>query len=151
MGFLVHHKDGYGKISVEQKGLAMFVLPAFVRCLGKFLHFQQVMLSCIVKNSFDILFNIYYPPEVRTGKYRGLGVFLLQFFPLVKIFMKMIALQLHNMNIVSSKKQKIPQRQYSGHNTLVGHHAECGPMGLGQYDSLGEYCDHILPLLCFLY
>ena len=29
--------------------------------------------------------NIYYSPEVRRGKYWGLGVFLLQYFPLVKI------------------------------------------------------------------
>ena len=28
---------------------------------------------------------IYYPPEVRGRKYWGLGVFLLQYFPLVKI------------------------------------------------------------------
>ena len=28
---------------------------------------------------------IYYPPEVRRGEYLGLGVFLLQYFPLVKI------------------------------------------------------------------
>ena len=28
---------------------------------------------------------IYYPPEVRREKYWGLGVFLLQYFPLVKI------------------------------------------------------------------
>ena len=27
----------------------------------------------------------YYPPEVRRGKYWGLGVFLLEYFPLVKI------------------------------------------------------------------
>ena len=28
---------------------------------------------------------IYYPPEVRKGEYWGWGVFLLQYFPLVKI------------------------------------------------------------------
>ena len=28
---------------------------------------------------------IYYPPEVRRGEYWGWGVFLLQYFPLVKI------------------------------------------------------------------
>ena len=28
--------------------------------------------------------NIYYPPEVRRWEYWGLGVFLLQYFPLVK-------------------------------------------------------------------
>ena len=28
---------------------------------------------------------LYYPPEVRRGKYWGLGVFLLQYFPLVSI------------------------------------------------------------------
>ena len=38
---------------------------------------------------------IYYLPEVRRGEYRGLGVFLLQFFPLVKIQKKTIALYLH--------------------------------------------------------
>ena len=28
---------------------------------------------------------IYYPPEVKRGKYWGLGVFLLQYFSLVKL------------------------------------------------------------------
>ena len=28
---------------------------------------------------------VYYPPEVRKGKYWELGVFLLQYFPLAKI------------------------------------------------------------------
>ena len=23
---------------------------------------------------------------------------------------------------------------------LLGHHTDCGPMGIGQYNSLGEYC-----------
>ena len=32
--------------------------------------------------------NIYYPPEVRRGEYWGLGVFLFQYFPLVKIICK---------------------------------------------------------------
>ena len=25
--------------------------------------------------------------------------------------------------------------------TILGHHTDCGPMGLGQYNCLGEYCD----------
>ena len=29
---------------------------------------------------------------------------------------------------------------YSGHKTPLGHHTDRGPMGLGQYNSLGEYC-----------
>ena len=29
---------------------------------------------------------IYYPPEVRRGKYSGMGVFLVQYFPLVNIW-----------------------------------------------------------------
>ena len=33
-----------------------------------------------------------------------------------------------------------PQRQYSGHNTPLSHHTDPGPMGLGQYTSLGKYC-----------
>ena len=34
---------------------------------------------------------------------------------------------------------KLPssQRQY---NTPLGHHTERGPMGLGQYNSIGKYC-----------
>ena len=28
----------------------------------------------------------------------------------------------------------------SGHNTLLGHHTDRGLMGLGQYNSQGEYC-----------
>ena len=27
-----------------------------------------------------------------------------------------------------------------GHNTPLGHHTDCDPTGLGQYDRLGEYC-----------
>ena len=30
--------------------------------------------------------------------------------------------------------------QSAGHNTPFGHHTDPGPMGLGQYNSLGEYC-----------
>ena len=30
--------------------------------------------------------------------------------------------------------------QYSGHNTPLGHNSDRGPMDLGQYDCLGEYC-----------
>ena len=29
--------------------------------------------------------------------------------------------------------------QYSGHNTPLGHHTDRGPMGLGQYDGLGDH------------
>ena len=32
------------------------------------------------------------------------------------------------------------RRQYSGHNTLLGHYTDTDPIGLGQYDSLEEYC-----------
>ena len=37
---------------------------------------------------FNICFIVifYYPPEVRRGEYSGLGVFLLQYFPLVNIW-----------------------------------------------------------------
>ena len=41
----------------------------------------------------------------------------------------------HSKNI-----KKTPQRQYSGNNTPLGHHTDCSPVGLGQYDGIGEYC-----------
>ena len=67
----------------------------------------------------------------------GLGVFPLQYFPLLKT----IALYLHRYeyNWVV-KTPHCPQRQYSGHNTHLGHNTDRGPMGLGQYNRLGEYC-----------
>ena len=42
---------------------------------------------------------IYYSPEVRRGKYWGLGAFLLQYFPIVKIW-KILYYNCINMNIV---------------------------------------------------
>ena len=45
-----------------------------------------IVLHMIIKNTCRSEENqIYYPPEVRRGKYWGSGVFLLQYFPLVKI------------------------------------------------------------------
>ena len=35
---------------------------------------------------FIMIITLYYPTEVRRGKYLGLGVFQLQYFPLVKIW-----------------------------------------------------------------
>ena len=32
-------------------------------------------------------------------------------------------------------------KKHSGQNTPHGHYTDCGPMGLGQYNCLGEYCD----------
>ena len=47
-------------------------------------------------------------------------------------------------------KLETSQRQYSGHNTPLGYHPNCGPKGLGQYVSLGEYCGPLYCLLVFL-
>ena len=53
-----------------------------------------------------------------------------------------IALQLHKHKYswVVKITSETPQRQYSGYNTPLGHHTDRGPTGLGQYNSLGEYC-----------
>ena len=80
---------------------------------------------------------IYYPPEVRRGEYWGLGVFLLQYFPLVKMW-KIFHYNCMNMG---NKNKKTHQMQYSGHNTPLGHHIDHSPIGLGPYVSLGEYCN----------
>ena len=64
----------------------------------------------------------YYPPEVRRGKNCELGVILLQYFPLVKIWN------------YYSWVVKIPQSKYSDHNTSLGHHTDYSPMGLSQYN-----------------
>ena len=41
---------------------------------------------------------------------------------------------------IENTHSKTPQRQYSGHNTHLGHKNDCGPIGLGQHNSLGESC-----------
>ena len=64
----------------------------------------------------------------------SIPVAILPFFQDMKTF----ALQCREINIVGEYS---PQRQYSGHNTPLGHHTDRGPIGLGQYDSLGEYCN----------
>ena len=48
-----------------------------------------------------------------------------------------IALYLHKCEYSWVVKVK----NTSGHNTPIGHHTDCGPMGLGQYNSLEEYCN----------
>ena len=46
--------------------------------------------SQTLPNSFDItLIHIYYQPEVTIGKYRGMEVFLLQYFLLVNVYKMM--------------------------------------------------------------
>ena len=40
--------------------------------------------------------------------------------------------------------------QYIGHNTPFGHYTDSSPMGLGQYNSLGEYCDPYTTFSVFL-
>ena len=40
-----------------------------------------------------------------------------------------------------SKGTLTNNEDYSGHITPLGHHTDRGPVGVGQNDSLGEYCD----------
>ena len=35
---------------------------------------------------------------------------------------------------------KTQRGQYEGNNTPLGYYTDCSPMGLGQYNNLGEYC-----------
>ena len=65
--------------------------------------------------------SIYYPLEVRRGKYWGWGVLLLRYFPLVRIWKLLQFRDLHP-------------------NTPLGHHTDHCPLGLGQHNSLAEYC-----------
>ena len=51
-----------------------------------------------------------------------------------------IALQLHRHEYSWVVKKETLQRQYSGLNIPLGHHTDRGPIGLGQDNSLGEYC-----------
>ena len=52
--------------------------------------------------------------------------------------MKTIALYLHKHG--HSWVLKMPQKQYSVRNTPLGHTTDHVPMGLDQFNSVGEYC-----------
>ena len=80
--------------------------------------------------------------------YRRLGVFLLQYSPLVNVW-NIMHFNCLSVNIVDSKNKK-HLSQYSVHNAPLGHHTGHGPRGLRQCDGLGEYMDLILPSLCLL-
>ena len=87
---------------------------------------------------------IYHPPEVRRREYWGLGVFLLQYCPLVNI-RKYCIIIAFTWILLGNKNKKHLRGSYSGHNTPLGHYYnDHGPMGLGQYNSLEynslEYC-----------
>ena len=58
----------------------MFPAGFYDSTLGNFDNARQHTLTLI-----NSVLSVYYPTEVRRGKYWGLGVFLLQYFPLVKI------------------------------------------------------------------
>ena len=71
----------------------------------------------------------------------GVGSTIIAILPFCQD-MKTIALHLqkHVNNWVVKLFKETPQRQYSGDNTPLDHNTDCGPVGLGQYYSLGEYC-----------
>ena len=55
---------------------------------GQYISFNGLLLYILVPNNVNnagISSFIYYPPEVRIGQYWGLGVFLLEYLPVVKI------------------------------------------------------------------
>ena len=86
--------------------------------------------------------SVYYQSEVSRGEYSRSGVFLLQYFLLVTIIMR----KKQPLTLMS----RAPQRHYSGLNTPLGHHADRGPIGPGQYNSLGDYCGHHTASTVFL-
>ena len=47
--------------------------------------FNEPVVIMVIAVYLSGIKKFYYPPEVRSGKYWGLGVFLLQYFPLVTI------------------------------------------------------------------
>ena len=80
---------------------------------------------------------ISYPPEVRRGKYWRLGVFLLQYFLLARICKYCIIMHKYEFSWVVKIRNtsETVRQQY-----ILSHYTECGPIGLGRYISLGEYC-----------
>ena len=80
------------------------------------------------------ILSLYYPPEVssiRIAVWEYLG-------------RNTAGSSLHSANSKNILKywySWVVKVKDSGHNTPLGHHTDCSPMGLGQYNSLGKYCD----------
>ena len=72
------HCRGGGAVNVLPRGFRY----KWLNCVGV----CMCVYTCVCAYHYS-----YYRPEVRRGKYWGLGIFLLQYFPLVSI-MKNIAL-----------------------------------------------------------
>ena len=85
------------------------------------------------------LYIFYYPPEVRRGDYWGLGVFLLQYFPLVNV-RKCCALIVFTGIHLGSKNKKHLRGSTQAKMHPLALILTLAPTGLGQYNSLGKYC-----------
>ena len=82
---------------------------------------------------------VYYPPEVSSIKYCCLGVFRKEYFRLVtkqcKKEKKTLKYWYSWVVKIRNTSEAVLRPQYSPWPLYCLH-----PMGLGQYDSLGEYC-----------
>ena len=74
----------------------------------------------------------------RSMKYCRLEIFMQQCSLLVNSFTT-VHFKCTNLEIIWVVKIRNTS-EYLGHNTPLGHPTDRGPVGLGQYDSLGEYC-----------
>ena len=79
-----------------------------------------------------------YPPDVRRWEYLGWEYSSCNTSLLSRYENYCIIMHKHEYSWVV----KIRNTSEAGLVTLLGHHTDRGPMGLGQYDGLGEYCDH---------
>ena len=85
---------------------------------------------------------IYYPPEVRRREYRVSEYIPTAILPSCQYIYENIVLILHRCEYswvvkIRNTSEAVLRPQYTLGN---GHHTDRGSMGLGQYNTLGEYC-----------
>ena len=96
--YFIHNSDiRFQLITINVRNKVLMTCIIHLRWIRVRVRFRFISHTFTMNLAFFL--RIYYSPEVRRGKYWALGVFLLQYFPLVSIC-KILQDNCTDMNIV---------------------------------------------------
>ena len=160
------HKGGHrGVLWLLRTSFSLRASPVYCQekvCLVTSRHTDNQMLSCGNWLSCRVRYHNLFSHQAlvwwtNTRRDQGAGVFMLHYYPPEVSSMKYCCLAVFRntsgSSLTSANRKITLTYWYSwvvkirntseaalGPQYTLGHHTDCGPMGLGQYNSLGEYC-----------